>query len=175
MLGIRRTLGIDDRCWTQVGISVHFKLPSNMTGWIYEYNPEDPRHHNFAGSTVSNETAYICFNQPASSESRARDCFIPLTTLARALDPGRPICFANVMFAPYADDLSSDLFDVLFLNRYYGWYVEKGDLATAAIKLERELLGWQRLYGKPMIMAEYGADTLAGLHAVRDTPWSEEY
>jgi beta-glucuronidase len=78
-------------------------------------------------------------------------------------------------FAPYTDDLISDLFDVLLLNRYYGWYVEQGDLANAELKMERELLGWENMYGKPMIMAEYGADTLAGLHEVRDVPWSEEY
>lgn len=114
-------------------------------------------------------------NEPASSEKGAREYFTPLTELTRELDPSRPICFANVMFAPYQDDLISDLFDVLLLNRYYGWYVEQGDLAMAEIKLERELRGWEQMYGKPMIMAEYGADTFAGLHAVRDTPWSEEY
>jgi beta-glucuronidase len=31
------------------------------------------------------------------------------------------------------------------------------------------------MYGKPMIMTEYGADTLSGLHSVWDQPWSEEY
>ena len=30
-------------------------------------------------------------------------------------------------------------------------------------------------YGKPMIMTEYGADTIAGLHSVLDQPWTEEY
>jgi beta-glucuronidase len=29
--------------------------------------------------------------------------------------------------------------------------------------------------GKPIIMTEYGGDTLAGLHSVTPMPWDEEY
>jgi beta-glucuronidase len=29
--------------------------------------------------------------------------------------------------------------------------------------------------GKPIIITEYGADTLAGLHSLTPQPWSEEY
>lgn len=114
-------------------------------------------------------------NEPGSSEDGSREYFEPLVRLTRQLDPSRPVCFVNVMFAPFDKDLISDLFDVLCLNRYYGWYREMGDLETAEVKLEEELLGWQNKYGKPMIMTEYGADTLTGLHAIHDLPWSEEY
>jgi beta-glucuronidase len=79
------------------------------------------------------------------------------------------------MFANYNEDLISDLFDVLCLNRYYGWYMQTGDLETAEAKLEEELLGWEKKYGKPMIMTEYGADTLAGLRSLHDLPWSEDF
>ena len=71
-------------------------------------------------------------------------------------------------------DRIADLFDVLSLNRYYGWYVDNGDLAAAEQKLEAELLGWAE-HGKPMLMSEYGADTVAGLHSVDAIPWTEEY
>jgi beta-glucuronidase len=64
---------------------------------------------------------------------------------------------------------------VLCLNRYYGWYVDTGDIASAEVHLEHELRAWEKMYGKPMIMTEYGADTLSGLHSVWDQPWSEEY
>lgn len=114
-------------------------------------------------------------NEPASSEEGAREYFEPLVKLTRELDPSRLVCFVNVTLATYDKDLISDLFDVLCLNRYYGWYEEMGDLETAEVMLEQDLLGWQKKYGKPMIMTEYGADTLAGLHAVNDLPWSEEF
>jgi len=114
-------------------------------------------------------------NEPGSSESGAREYFAPLVELARSLDPSRPVTFVNVMFATYETDRIADLFDVLCLNRYFGWYVDTGDLPAAEQHLEAELNGWQAKYGKPMIMTEYGADTLAGLHSVFDQPWTEEY
>lgn len=69
----------------------------------------------------------------------------------------------------------SDLFDVICLNRYYGWYVETGDLLTAERELEDELRAWERLHGKPIIITEYGADAVAGIHSLPAATWSEEY
>lgn len=50
-----------------------------------------------------------------------------------------------------------------------------GDLETAERKPEEELLGWQNKYNKPMIMTDYGTDTLTGLHSLHNLPWSEDY
>ena len=61
------------------------------------------------------------------------------------------------------------------LNRYYGWYVDNGDLETAEQHLEKELREWEAKYGKPMIMTEYGPDTMPGFHSIYEQPWSEEY
>jgi beta-glucuronidase len=60
------------------------------------------------------------------------------------------------------------------LNRYYGWYLHTGDLATAETALQAELEAWAG-EGKPILMTEYGADTLGGLHSVLAQPWTEEY
>lgn len=114
-------------------------------------------------------------NEPASAEAGARDYFAPLVKLTRELDPSRPVCFVNFMVATVDKDLISDLFDVICLNRYYGWYHGLGDLEEAEALLERELRGWQGKHGKPIIMTEYGADTLAGLHSTMALPWSEEF
>jgi beta-glucuronidase len=72
-------------------------------------------------------------------------------------------------------DVISDLFDVLMLNRYYGWYAQAGDLAAAERALEEELSAWVEQHRKPIVFTEYGADTFAGLHSVTPTPWTEEY
>ncbi|MGR6920407.1 beta-glucuronidase [[Actinomadura] parvosata] len=114
-------------------------------------------------------------NEPSSAEDGAREYFEPLVELTRELDPTRPVCYAAVIFATHDNDRIADLFDVLCLNRYYGWYIATGDLATAETYLERDLRGWAERFGKPIMMTEYGADTLPGLHAVWDTPWTEEY
>ncbi|MGO4298768.1 beta-glucuronidase [Leifsonia sp. RAF41] len=114
-------------------------------------------------------------NEPASNEEGSREYFEPLVSLARELDPTRPLTYAAVMFATPANDKIGDLFDVLSINRYYGWYVFTGDLATAETVLEQELRGWVQRFGKPIMMSEYGADTQPGLHSVWDMPWTEEY
>ncbi|WP_030437445.1 beta-glucuronidase [Actinoplanes subtropicus] len=114
-------------------------------------------------------------NEPASNEDGAREYFQPLVELARTLDPTRPLTYSVVMFATFQNDKIADLFDVLSINRYYGWYVAAGDLAAAEQYLEGDLRGWVATFGKPVMMSEYGADTMPGLHAVWDTPWTEEY
>jgi beta-glucuronidase len=114
-------------------------------------------------------------NEPASNEDGAREYFEPLVQLARELDPTRPLTYAVVMFATFQNDKIADLFDVISINRYYGWYVFTGDLATAEQYLETDLRGWVDAFGKPIMMSEYGADTMPGQHSVWDMPWSEEY
>jgi len=113
-------------------------------------------------------------NEPESHTEAARDYFEPLFTLTRELDPSRPVGFVNVMLAPHGKCLVSQFADVLMLNRYYGWYVNTGDLAGAERAWQAELDAWAG-DGKPIIITEYGADTVAGLHSVNPGPWTEEY
>ena len=114
-------------------------------------------------------------NEPDTRPEGARKYFEPLAKATRELDPTRPITCVNVMFCDAETDTITDLFDVVCLNRYYGWYVQCGDLEKAERVLERELLAWQAKLHRPIIMTEYGVDTLAGLHSVYQDMWSEEY
>jgi beta-glucuronidase len=114
-------------------------------------------------------------NEPESVTPEARAYFEPLAAEARRLDPTRPIGFANVMGSTPDLDVLTDLFDVVMLNRYYGWYVDAGDLAAAERALEAELSAWVAAHDKPILFTEYGADTYPGLHDVVPSPWSEEY
>lgn len=114
-------------------------------------------------------------NEPESDTEGARKYFEPLFTETRQLDPSRPVGFVNMMMAPADRCVITELADVVMLNRYYGWYVHSGDLAAAERGLEEELNGWASRHDKPIIITEYGADTVAGLHAVPSQPWTEEY
>ncbi len=114
-------------------------------------------------------------NEPESVTPEARAYFEPLAAEARKLDPTRPIAFANVMGATPDLDVLTDLFDVIMLNRYFGWYSTPGDLATAETVLEAEIAAWVETYDKPIVFTEYGADTYPGIHDVAPFPWSEEY
>lgn len=53
--------------------------------------------------------------------------------------------------------------DVVLINRYYGWYNLSGDLEAAKFAFRKELDWWEEQH-KPVILSEYGADTIAGLH-----------
>ena len=113
-------------------------------------------------------------NEPESETEAAEAYFRPLFDVAREADPTRPVGFVNVMLAPHGKCRVSQYADVLMLNRYYGWYTHTGDLAAAEAAWEAELTGWAG-EGKPILITEYGADTLPGLHGIDGGPWTEEY
>jgi beta-glucuronidase len=113
-------------------------------------------------------------NEPESETEAAEEYFRPLFDVARQADPTRPVGFVNVMLAPHGTCRVSQFGDVLMLNRYYGWYVNTGDLAAAEHDFKAELDAWSG-DGKPIIITEYGADTYPGLHSLVPEPWSEEY
>ncbi|NTW42664.1 MAG: beta-glucuronidase, partial [Cellulomonadaceae bacterium] len=113
-------------------------------------------------------------NEPESDTDAARAYFEPLFALARELDTTRPVGFVNVMLAPHGACKVSELGDVIMLNRYYGWYTHTGDLEGAETAWRAELEEWAT-DGKPIIITEYGADTVAGVHSLTPQPWSEEY
>jgi beta-glucuronidase len=113
-------------------------------------------------------------NEPESDTEGAEEYFRPLFDVAREADPTRPVGFVNVMLAPHGRCRVSQFGDVLMLNRYYGWYVHTGDLPAAELAWEEELRAWAG-DGKPIIITEYGADTMPGLHSLGAEPWSEEY
>ncbi|GAA4285718.1 beta-glucuronidase [Georgenia daeguensis] len=113
-------------------------------------------------------------NEPESETEAAENYFRPLFDVAREADPTRPVGFVNVMLAPHGKCRVSQFGDVLMLNRYYGWYVDTGDLEAAEHDFRAELDGWST-DGKPIIITEYGADTYPGQHSIVPEPWSEEY
>ena len=65
--------------------------------------------------------------------------------------------------------------DVLVINRYRGWYDTEGNLPGAAAKLKDEFERFHaRCPEKPIMLGEYGADTIAGMHDATPTLFSEE-
>jgi beta-glucuronidase len=70
---------------------------------------------------------------------------------------------------------SLEYVDVILINRYAGWYQHSGqiDLGINALKLELDQI--HEKHGKPMVVSEFGADTIAGTHSDPPEMWSEEY
>lgn len=115
-------------------------------------------------------------NEPDTSHEAAGDYFGKVFEYARTQDPqNRPMTFVNVLIAPYGVCKAHQHADVICLNRYYGWYMMGGfEMRNAGKAFARELAGWAT-EGKPIIITEYGADTMAGLHKLPSVQWCEEY
>ena len=107
-------------------------------------------------------------------ESAAGETFIrTLLKDARSQDDSRPITYvahhgagAN---APCADC------DIVSFNRYGGWYDHPGDIETGTRLLREEFESYRIAFGKPILLAEFGADAIPGQHAVPATMFTEEF
>jgi beta-glucuronidase len=119
--------------------------------------------------------AWSITNEPASEEDGADTYFEPLFKLAKELDPTRPVTYVNVMLAPFDKCKLGQFADFICLNRYYGWYLNHNDLDSAILNYREEMAGWVEKFQKPLVITEYGADTLPGAHSIHGLPWSEEY
>ncbi len=116
---------------------------------------------------------YSLFNEPDSEREDFRILFKEVKEEATKADPTRPITFASHR---HLNDLALDMVDVLCHNFYYGWYTLCGELDKARTTLSETLDEIHKKYpDKPLIVTEFGADAIAGVH--RDPPemWSEEY
>ncbi len=90
----------------------------------------------------------------------------------RELDPTRLVTIVTVMGGPQN---WMEQCDVICMNRYWGWYTLGGQLDVARRKLEAELdQVWDR-WRRPIIMTEFGADTIAGYHGKPNVMWTEDY
>lgn len=108
---------------------------------------------------------------PTAVEEGSR-FFRVLYDQVRARDATRPVTLAGVMGGP-VEWLS--IFDVVSINRYYGWYVLGGRLDAAQAALAQELDSLHQKLGKPILISEFGTDTVAGSHSQPPEMWTEEY
>ncbi len=84
--------------------------------------------------------------------------------------PVTVVCCQN----DYTKDITAKSMDVVCLNRYYGWYNLCGELGIAGEALDEELRFWEKI-GKPLILSEYGADAIPGMHSMVPEMFSEEF
>lgn len=90
----------------------------------------------------------------------------------RDLDPTRPVIHTLHQWG--ADDAAA-LSDVICTNRYEGWYSDTGRLDTGLAGFGAALDELRERYGKPVMVTEFGADTIEGHHAISPEVFSEEF
>lgn len=119
-------------------------------------------------------------NECDSDASQAEGFFLPVIELAKQLD-SRPITY--VAWTKPEEDKVYPHVDIVGMNRYYGWYpyenwpgsAKPGDLDTAMIQMEECLESFARLFSAPIIVTEFGADTIEGMHSPFLLQFTEEF
>eukprot|EP01118_Nematostelium_gracile_P020500 TRINITY_DN9957_c0_g1_i1.p1 TRINITY_DN9957_c0_g1~~TRINITY_DN9957_c0_g1_i1.p1 ORF type:complete len:247 (-),score=52.36 TRINITY_DN9957_c0_g1_i1:35-685(-) len=113
-------------------------------------------------------------NEPASNLDVADPYFHELTSFTREFDPThRPI---TIVQSVSSDGQScAEYTDVICVNRYYGWYSDTGSLPLIQLQLRNDLNNWNSKYNKPILVSEYGADTVPGMHNDPPAIFSEEF
>lgn len=84
-----------------------------------------------------------------------------------------PVTFVDTWHADtsYAAQFS----DVICVNRYLGWYTDHSELEVIDGQLTKDLTDFYDKYKKPVILSEFGADTIEGLHTLPYESFSEEF
>jgi beta-glucuronidase len=140
---------------------------ANASNQLAESIARDKNRASIVLWSVANETPV----------GEARTAFLrKLAGQVRALDPTRLVTAALLHHNDGGaaegntdlldDPLGADL-DVLGCNEYLGWYDGLPDKA--------DHIDYKTIYTKPLIMSEFGAGAVYGLHGDALTRWSEEY
>lgn len=116
-------------------------------------------------------------NSQDGADGRAIRQFLePIVSYARRLDSSRPLTLVNLRDAK-SNAAIVDLFDVLcvkFSDSELCKQIPAQDLAKLYEYLRQDLKPWLD-YNKPVIVSEYGVDTLAGFYSESAERGSEEY
>lgn len=114
------------------------------------------------------------WSEPHYRNEASRRYFRAVYDHVKGLDGTRPV-ISVVIPAHGADDPALEACDVVGINRYYGWYTEPADLAHAAERLDAELDQLYERHGKPILLSEFGADTVPGGHSTTAQFFTEEF
>ena len=117
--------------------------------------------------------AWSLANEGDTSVPEAGPFYKKLYECAKSLEPTRPITIVNCV-AP-EKDYALEYYDFVSINRYYGWYEQTGRLDEGCSVLSEKLDEVYEVFKKPIMITEFGADAVAGLHIDPPEAFSEEY
>jgi beta-glucuronidase len=112
-------------------------------------------------------------NEPRTQQVNADQYFAEVVRYTRFLDATRPVTAAIAVNSK--QDQAAQYLDVISFNRYNAWYQNAGRLDMVTNYVIEEARTWHEKHGKPVLMSEYGSDTVEGLHILPAYVWSEEF
>lgn len=152
--------------------NVSEKTLENHKKSITELIQRDRNHPSVIAWSLANEPGI--WGEPESISEKADQYWADIFSYAKQLDPTRPLTLPT--FPRWRDrDLVYKYCDFLSINRYWGWYEIPGEIEKAGDILKNELIQLFEKYQKPILVSEFGADTIEGLHATYPQLFTEEY
>ncbi|XP_040568664.1 beta-glucuronidase [Lepeophtheirus salmonis] len=112
-------------------------------------------------------------NEPRSFKKSAKEYFSSVVNATRRFDSSRPVM--AVLNASPNDDYSAEFLDLVGINKYAGWYSDTGHTEVIEEQIYKLINSWWERRKIPIVMTEYGADTLSGFHQDPSFLFTEEY
>jgi beta-glucuronidase len=112
-------------------------------------------------------------NEPYVECDAGEHFFKTMASTARAADSTRPIMY--VAHETPEKNRGAQHYDILGVNKYFGWYQNTGDIDGSLEDLEACLRSFHEAFDLPILFAEFGADAVAGIHSEPAVLFSEEY
>ncbi len=156
--------------WAEVPVywTIHWEDPAtfqNASNQLAELIQRDKNRASIVIWSMANET-------PVSAPRT--DFLKRLVAMTRGLDPTRLISAAMEVHADPADintkiveDPLAEVTDLCSFNQYTGWYV--------GLPADCAKVNWVVKYDKPVLISEFGADALQGLHGDKTARFTEEF
>lgn len=120
--------------------------------------------------------AWSLANESRTHTKEGEAYFKPLIDLAKDLDPTRPVTVVLAGCMRVGDkELVAPHCDFISFNYYPAWYSRSGQLDAIEEILPQRLKEYHKMFGKPVLLSEFGADAVAGVHRWPAEMWSEEY
>ncbi|MDO4497176.1 MAG: glycoside hydrolase family 2 TIM barrel-domain containing protein [Bacteroidales bacterium] len=159
----------------KMGIMVWDEIPVYWTiAWENQetYANAERQLHDMINRDKNRAAVVIWSIANETPHSDPRDKFLSsLAKYARTQDNSRLISMAMEVTSAnnYHNKLNDNMHeyvDVVSFNQYVGWYRDVNDASK---------MTWEVPYNKPVIVSEFGGGARYGLHADKDTRWSEEF
>ncbi|XP_062597270.1 beta-glucuronidase-like [Saccostrea cucullata] len=112
-------------------------------------------------------------NEPKSGQPESEYYFKTILQHVKKSDPTRLVTF--VANADYDEEKAAQYNDILCINRYYAWYSDCSHTEVINLQLTNDLEAFHNKYNKPIIVTEYGADTIPGYHQDPSFVFTEEF
>jgi beta-glucuronidase len=140
---------------------------------LHEMYARDKNHSSVVLWCVANEPMIRGEAPDTGQAVRAADAYFGrICATMKQLDRTRPVTLA---LHPSPCEPILRHCDIISLNRYHGWYYHPGRIDRACAALDQDLEACRRAFGRAILVSEFGADTMAGLHAEPPELFTEEY